>query len=61
MTYAAACQWKGNLLTIEVAVLCHPNLSHAEQVPADRSGIHIFKVDPLLPAANVLQVGAKSL
>ena len=27
------------------------------QVPADRSGIHIFKVDPLLPAANVLQVG----
>ncbi|KAK9868621.1 hypothetical protein WJX84_008840, partial [Apatococcus fuscideae] len=27
------------------------------QVPADRSGIHIFKVDPLLPAANVLQEG----
>ena len=26
------------------------------QVPFDRSGIHIFKVDPLLPAADVLQV-----
>ena len=39
----------------------HTDLFHADQVPLDRSGIHIFKVDPLLPAANVLQVGAKSL